>query len=336
MNESSAKPLVSVLMPAYNAEKFIAEAIQSVLDQTYPKFELIIIDDGSSDQTAPIVSTFKDPRIRFFKNNNNKGLIQTLNDGFLHCTGRYIARMDADDICDRRRFEMQVNYMQKHPKCGICGTWARRIDQKNQKNGRIKNPVSNKIIRVSLLFTPPIIHPSVMIQSSLVKKFQYSEDAMHIEDYDLWIRISKNTQVEFHNIPRYLMNYRWHHSNVSVLNDDFQYNKKKSLIAEYLKQLFPDEVINLDLHLATFNLYRFDKKLKSEYSENEVKYWLEKLSVLNIEKNQFNSFAMDSFLLSRWMVYCIHNRAFGKILSIRLSKSSCFLMFKAFLILLSK
>ena len=336
MNESPTKPLVSVLMPAYNAEKFIAEAIQSVLDQTYSNFEFIIIDDGSTDQTAHIVSIFTDPRIRFFKNNRNKGLIRTLNDGFLHCKGSYIARMDADDICDRKRFEVQVNYMQRHPKCSICGTWAKMIDQKNQKTGRIKNPVSNKTIRVSLLFTPPILHPSVMFRSALVKTFQYSEDALHIEDFDLWIRVSKNSQVEFHNIPKYLMSYRWHHSNVSVLNDDFQYRKKKSLIAGYLKELFPNESVDLDLHLATFNLYRFNKKLKTDYSEDEVRQWLEKLSVFNKEKNRFNSFALDSFLLSRWMVYCIHNRAFGKILSIKLTQSSCLLMFKAFLILLSK
>ncbi|PTN10481.1 glycosyl transferase family 2 [Mangrovibacterium marinum] len=323
-------------MPVYNGEQYLNDAIQSVLNQSYPNFELVIINDGSTDRTEEIIQAIRDPRIRYYRNQTNLKLIKTLNFAITVCSGEYIARMDADDICAPTRFEQQIAYMTKHPDCGVCGSWARIIDAQNQKTGRIKNPVSNPVIRASLLFTPAILHPSVMVRADILKKFQYNQNALHTEDFDLWIKIAKDPEVEFHNLPEFLLDYRWHYSNISAVNDNFQYEKKKELLRQELQKLLNTHDIDLDLHLATFNLYRFDQKIKSSYSGPAIRGWLEKLALANRQLKQYNPFIFESFLLSRWIVYCIHTKKLHNILSINFIHFNYFKLVKAMSILLSK
>ncbi|MFT5919102.1 MAG: glycosyltransferase involved in cell wall biosynthesis, partial [Granulosicoccus sp.] len=115
-------PLVTVLLPVYNAEKFLEQAIRSVLDQTFTEFEFLIINDGSTDRSEEIIVSFNDSRIRYIKNETNLKLIKTLNKGIEFASGKYIARMDADDISLPTRFEQQVALLEKQPEIGVCGT----------------------------------------------------------------------------------------------------------------------------------------------------------------------------------------------------------------------
>ena len=128
-------PKISVLMSAYNSEKYISESIESILNQTFKDFEFIIINDGSSDNTAKIIQKYaeKDERIRFINSKQNQGIIAALNPGFSMCRGEYIARMDSDDISLPKRFEKQIEYMDKHSECGVLGTSIIIFDKENSK-----------------------------------------------------------------------------------------------------------------------------------------------------------------------------------------------------------
>ena len=120
-------PLVTVLMPVYNGEKYLKEAIESILNQTFKDFEFLIINDGSTDNSVKIIQSFNDLRIRLIHNESNIGLIKTLNKGLKLSNGKYIARMDCDDVSLPKRLSVQINFMEKHPEIGVCGSWVKII-----------------------------------------------------------------------------------------------------------------------------------------------------------------------------------------------------------------
>jgi len=203
-------PIVSVLLPAYNAELHLAEAIDSVLHQTYPHFELIVINDGSTDQTEAIVLSYSDPRIRYERNTANLGLISTLNKGLQMAKGAYIARMDADDICYPDRLKEQVDFMEQHPKVGIAGSWFEYLNAGKKTKGA--PPTDDYHIRSSLIMATTLHHPTVIIRSSLLEveglNFSYDAQFQHVEDYHLWVKAAPYTT--FANVPKVLLQYRQH------------------------------------------------------------------------------------------------------------------------------
>lgn len=208
----SEDPKVTVLMPVYNGEKYLREAIESILDQTFTDFEFLIINDGSTDGSVGIVESYKDRRIRLVHNEKNLGLIASLNRGMELARGEYIARMDCDDISLPLRLEKQVVFMDAHPEIGVCGSWAKVIDENGNVNGSIKALTGKSIKR--LCWRPsPFIHPTCIIRSSLLKENRYSEGYPHAEDYELWLRLSKKTV--FFNLKDYLLYYRIHLGNVT-------------------------------------------------------------------------------------------------------------------------
>jgi len=198
------QPLVSVILPAYNAGKTIGAAVSSILDQDYTNIELIIIDDGSSDNTAEAVRSFSDPRIKLFIHSSNEKLINTLNEGLQIASGKYIARMDADDISYPSRIGKQVAYMEAHTAVGICGTGIRLTG--NTDKISLPETESNRI-KARLLFDNCFNHPTVMFRSDFVKQHavHYSSEYPHAEDYALWCEICNKT--EFGNIIEVLLDY---------------------------------------------------------------------------------------------------------------------------------
>jgi glycosyltransferase involved in cell wall biosynthesis len=204
-------PRVSVLMSAYNAEKYIAEAIDSILNQTFSDFEFIVINDGSTDTTAEIVRSYTDPRIVFIDNAENQGLIAALNQGLDMCRGEYIARMDADDVSLPERFEKQIRFMDANPEIGVLGTDYCIF-------GAVKRTVKQKerIGCADILMGWHIWHPSAMLRKSVFDKenLRYSPDFAVSEDYELWSRAARYTKIA--NLPEVLLRYRWHDANQSV------------------------------------------------------------------------------------------------------------------------
>lgn len=201
-------PLVSVILPVYNGQAFLREAINSILSQTYSNYELIIINDGSIDRSASIVEQFHDTRIRFY-GQNNMGLSATLNRAIDIANGIYIARQDQDDFSYPSRFEKQVNFLETHPNCGMVGTWAEIWKEKKKTRMTFKHPSDNLMLKFELLFNNPFVHSSMMIRKKVFTKVgKYSTDhhRQPPEDYELWSRVSKAYEIA--NIPEILHVYR--------------------------------------------------------------------------------------------------------------------------------
>ncbi|MBK7430445.1 MAG: glycosyltransferase family 2 protein [Bacteroidetes bacterium] len=146
MAENMKVPVVSVIMPVYNTGKYLAAAIASVLGQTFSDFELIILNDGSTDDSETVVKNFTDPRIIYLKNERNLGLIATLNTALSQCKGEFIARMDGDDICHSERLAAQLRFLNAHPEISVCGTFFYSLE----KNQEQKNIFRNQVMRFPL------------------------------------------------------------------------------------------------------------------------------------------------------------------------------------------
>ncbi len=236
-------PKVSVLMPAYNAAEYLNAAIESILNQTFVDFEFIIVNDGSTDKTEEIVLSYQDIRIRYIKNEENLGLIQTLNKGLSLCQGEYIARMDADDIAVDTRLEKQVAYLDQHKNVAVCGTWFYFFSDKNKSNIReIKHTVDPNNLKLDMLLFDQIGHPTAMIRKDILDKYHlsYNKDYKHAEDYKLWIDILKYSDIV--NIPEFLLYYRVHHTNVSLLFSVEQQSVANKIKKEYLEFLLKHSI----------------------------------------------------------------------------------------------
>lgn len=207
-NPKNRPPLVSVLFPVYNGAPFLAEAIDSILDQTEKDFELIIINDGSTDESSIIVRSYTDSRIRFYEQNNS-GLAATLNRALGLAQGRFLARQDQDDISHPLRFERQVQFLETHANCGMVGTWAKIIGGDADKSRYHRHPTDNGTLQFDLLFNNPFVHSSVMLRSSVfdaVGGYCTDKNRQPPEDYELWSRVARRFEVA--NIPEVLLIYR--------------------------------------------------------------------------------------------------------------------------------
>jgi len=209
-----ATPLLSVVLPAYNAEAYLEPAVRSVLQQSFREFELIVIDDGSTDRTGDLLGNFDDRRLRVIRHGRNAGLIAGLNEGIGASRGRYIARMDADDICEPSRFQRQIDCLETNPEIGVLGTAIRVIDEQGRPGAAFVMPVTPTDVEWAMPILCPLAHPSVMMRTELVKRAEgYSPAALHAEDYDLWCRLSRLTQVA--NLREPLVSVRKHAASVT-------------------------------------------------------------------------------------------------------------------------
>lgn len=221
---------VSVVLPVYNAAKFVSDAVQSILDQTFSDFELILIDDASTDDSYEILKRFHDPRIKLLKNEVNLDLVGTLNRGLAESKGEYIVRMDADDIAMPERIAIQVEYMDKHPQVGVCGSWYEMFDG---ATGIGQNPEGHDEIKARLFFSNVIAHPTVIMRSAMLKDLKY--ERYLAEDYELWQRAS--FLFELHNLPLVLLKYRISKQSYSQVNSPKVWQVLGELSAQNLSLL---------------------------------------------------------------------------------------------------
>lgn len=201
-------PSVSVVLPVYNCPEYVGEAIESILGQTHSDFELILIDDGSTDDTPRVLERYADPRIRLLRQ-QNRGLAVTLNRGIELARGRYVARQDQDDVSMPARFAAQVKFLDEHPRCGLVGTWA-EIWRERRPTGRShRHPAGNLDLQLELLLDNPFVHSSVMIRKSALDRvgsYCLDPERQPPEDFELWSRIAREYEVA--NIPIVLHIYR--------------------------------------------------------------------------------------------------------------------------------
>ncbi|MCW3073838.1 MAG: glycosyl transferase family 2 [Flaviaesturariibacter sp.] len=202
-------PIVSVLLPVFNGARYLRQSIDSILVQTFPDFELLILNDGSTDNSEEIILSYNDPRIIYTKNETNSGLIFTLNKGIDLARGKYIARIDSDDICLPHRFEKQVGFLQDSH-AAVVATTVQMIDENGHGMAPWsddRNYISAESIRGFLPKNNCIAHPSIMADASVLKEYKYADNQKEAEDYDLWLRLSADGKI-ISKIDEPLLQYR--------------------------------------------------------------------------------------------------------------------------------
>jgi hypothetical protein len=233
------QPKVSVLMSVYNGERYLREAVESILNQTSTDFEFIIVDDGSTDSTQSILESYDDPRLLLARNQENIGLTRSLNKGLALAQGEYVARMDADDIAMPYRFEKQIAFLEKHSETGILGSNGRLIDANGRERGLYQLPPSDLQIRWRFLLANPFLHPTVMIRRNVLAQngLIYDEAFQATQDYELWTRILKYTRGA--NLSELLIQYRLHHG-VTSTHRETQLKNHDRVALRTIQEQLPD------------------------------------------------------------------------------------------------
>lgn len=290
-------PLVSVIMPVYNGEKFLHHAINSILNQTYKYFEFLIINDGSTDSTEEIVLSYTDSRIIYIKNEQNLKLIKTLNKGIELAKGEYIARMDADDISLPLRFERQINLFVKSTYLSVVSVFPINIDSNGETitNSSFFSCTMSESLRFVALFETPILHPGVMIKSNILKKYKYDDCVhnLHIEAYALWTKLLYDG-LKCIMIKDYLLKYRNNENSICSTFAPLQLRNQvefsSEIIAKELNTFLP-----IDVHLAIIQKREFnniDVLINSIISIEDIKraYLLKNISKMSVsELHEINS-----------------------------------------------
>jgi len=241
-------PRVSVLMPVYNGERYLREAVESILDQTFTDFEFVIVDDGSTDNTWQILQSYaaNEPRIVLVRNETNVGVARSLNKGLELARGEYVARMDADDVSLPGRLTAQVAFLDEHPEVGVLGCAVQVIDGCGNPSRIRRFPAEHGVIKWCLCFDDPIAHPTVMMRREVVGRVGgYSTDLLTAEDYDLWRRLNQVTRLS--NLPEMLLYLRRHEACVTRAHRAKQLENSIKIshlrMSEALKEDVPVQVV---------------------------------------------------------------------------------------------
>lgn len=293
-------PRVTVLMSVCNGERYLNEAIDSILAQTFTDFEFLIIDDASTDNTPDILRKYHDPRITIITNEENLGLTRSLNKGLSIAQGDYIARMDADDICLPERLEIQVQFMDENPDICVCGSWVQII---GQNAGDIwRYPTSHDEIACRQLFECSIAHPSVIMKRYYLHKnhIHYNNTFQKSQDYELWVRISESYALA--NIGRVLLKHRIHAGAIGQMYTDSQKEWADKVrfhqLSEFLS-IYPTPKEKMVHYLIS----TCGVETRSDYLHN-ADSWLQKIWNANMEKRYFNDSVLFKELSSRWYMAC--------------------------------
>jgi hypothetical protein len=211
---SDSAPKVSVVMAVYNGERYVRQAVESVLAQTFRDFEFIILDDGSTDGTLGILREFDDPRIRIIRNERNEGLTRCLIKGCGEARGKYVARMDADDVSYPERFKKQVEFLEANEEYALVGTWCEYIDSDGRARKVCGYPCSDEAIREDIWVYNPFAHASIMfVREAIEKSGGYRELFRYSQDYDLWFRVLEKYKGA--NLGERLHGFRYHRASIT-------------------------------------------------------------------------------------------------------------------------
>ncbi|MDQ8004976.1 MAG: glycosyltransferase [Pedobacter sp.] len=233
-------PEVSVFIAAYNAERYLAEAIISILRQTFTDFEIIIVNDGSTDQTSKVVQKFSDNRIRYYENEKNMGLVFTRNRLKTLAEGKYIAILDSDDIAHIDRIKLQHDYLSANPDVVLCGGHGRQIDENGNFEGKLIEVISGVDLGPYLLLRNPFINSSTMFRRDTFMSIGGYRDFPIAEDYDCFVRMSEMGVVT--NLDSILVDYRIHGTNTTTIYADNLVVYQKRVIEYILSSIGLTEI----------------------------------------------------------------------------------------------
>ena len=290
MQRKKQIPRIGVLMTVYNAGPYLKDAIESILNQSFTKFDFYIVNDGSTDGSAEVISSYKDARIHFLKNDGNKGFVYSLNRGLDLMQNEFIARMDADDIALPERLEKQLEFMDANPNITACGT---QVHYFGDSNARPSFPLASKKVKAQLVLANAIVHPTALFRSKPINehgiRFKEMEESKSLEDYDFWLNVSKIGKLA--NLPNVLLKYRWHGENMTAESGDSRGDRYMFLYKDILEELGinPSEqnrklhlelaqrtnkIENLKLVKAHISLIMSQNSSLNIYSQEELKWEL--------------------------------------------------------------
>lgn len=295
--KTNAKPLATVLIPVYNAQSHLDQALESIKNQSFANFECFVIDDGSIDESRKIVEKYvkNDNRFRLIKHKSNQGLIFSLNEGLSKAKGKYIVRMDADDISTIDRLKTQVGYMEKNTDIGICGSWIKVFGFHNYI---WKTSVNHDEIVCKMIFECPIAHPSIIMRKSSLDKnnLRYPNRYKHAEDYAFWMLASR--KIKFANIPKVLLKYRTHKKQIGQTQRNHQESASQKIRIYQASRL---EIPSNEEKLIHAKLGSWVQL----YSYREISAmvgWLNKLHKGNKGKKMYSKAIFDAILAKRLFV----------------------------------
>jgi hypothetical protein len=230
-------PRVSVLLAVHNDARFLPATLASLFGQTMTDFELVTVDDASTDATAALLRGIDDPRLRYLRNERNLGQVPSLNRGLADCRGEFVARIDGDDVCEPDRFREQLAYLEARPALIGCATWTTEIDPDDHVIGAQEPPDDAEHVRWSLCHTNRLYHPSMMLRrAALVEASGYDERFPASEDYELWTRlIAGGARIGV--VPRRLLRYRRRPGSISDVHRDRQRTFTRRIAARYVSAL---------------------------------------------------------------------------------------------------
>lgn len=293
-----SKPTVTVLMPVYNSALYVSEAINSILKQSYSNFEFLIIDDASTDNSVEIIRKFKDERIRLIRNEKNLRLVGVLNKGIDIAEGKYIVRMDSDDISLPDRLKKQVDFMNANCEIGMSGGWMRNFGE--SKNLNIY-PLSYDEIKATILFKNPFSHPTMIMRKDVLDRYnlRYNIDYAYVEDYELWLRSFE--KIKMANIPEVLLLYRIGNNNISRIHNDIQNKLSKELYRKNLQKIGIVDNDVLDVLTNKKGVDSFD--LLSKLYDN--------LERLIKENSVYNKKVYNDCIQEIWNIICYKSSSLG-------------------------
>jgi len=302
-------PKVTVLLPVYNGEQYLYETIQSILSQSFSNFELLIVDDGSTDASAKIIHSFHDSRIRILVNSKRLRLSGALNRGFDEARGMYIARMDADDISLPLRLQKQVDFLDKHPKIGMCGTSIEIFGKKVKKRVDVY-PENTDYINTYALFDCPFCHPSVMMRKTMFNKYELRYDGSYYptEDYELWSRATVLFPTS--NLKDILLQYRVHDASMTGADWSEMDKQATKIIGNLLNKFgvqFTDDELQMHRNIGRGRSCR----VKSVDELDRVDIWLHKLISVNNKRNVYDKQALAETISFVWYRLCLNNTFLG-------------------------
>jgi glycosyltransferase involved in cell wall biosynthesis len=307
-------PRVTVFMPVYNREHTLREAIDSVLGQTYPNFELLLVDDGSSDGSLDIVHGYRDSRVRLVVHERNLGIPATRNHGLELARGELLALLDSDDVATPTRLRRQVDFLDRRPDVAAVGSWLTKIDASGRTRGFITRPTRPLEIRAHILFVSCFKNPAMMARTEILRRFGYREEFRYCQDIDLWARVSARHALA--NIPRFLTRYR--SGGESRRDEDLALRLKMAAARYQLVDFgidFDEEDLARHVQLRNVGTLRPDAEFVSWCED-----WLQRILAHNARHPSFPEPHLAHAATERWLLVALRALATGSVPIRRLAR----------------
>ena len=297
------RPKITVFIPVFNRERFIADAIDSVLSQSYSDFEILLIDDGSTDRSVEIMRAYTDPRVRIERNDRNLGIPYTRNRGLELARGEYIALLDSDDRADPLRLERQVDFLDQHPDYVQVGSWCRMIDAHGRPLKKVKRqPILSQDVDAQLLFRCALSNRSIMARTAILKHYGYRNDYPRCQDYYLHVQLAKKYRMA--NLPECLVYGRVHQQQITSQTTALGDDRKRAIVRDQLQELgavFTEADLTPHLNLSRMRKLRIaPDQAFLDWAED----WLLKLERANRQSRRYEKQAFRRALSEKWMQAC--------------------------------